>query len=121
MDKHISLIETNMNNSLSAIMQSLDLLKETVQKTGSSAGRHRPLISLNNGIDPDIVSLYPNENEVRHLCGSGTVLSENSDRSVSDSTSSISDNRKNYEHFKQPELGEIFGFTSNLDEPQKMV
>lgn len=120
MDKRISDMESSMKNSLSQILASIANLSQ--QHTGGACtspkadrserentppGRCRPMLSLNNGIDEDIVSLHPRDREIRDLYGL-----EGEAESIASSTSGGSV-RNQFSRYTEPDmpmlLGELFG------------
>lgn len=142
MDKRMVQLESTLASNMSQIMETLNGLKQQ-QTLGSAqqraiaddrdstpSGRHRPLISLNNGIDEDIVShhskqneldtlsLHPKQKELDTLFGidSRDTFSHVSDRRDTVSQASDSSNNSNSGRYKQYAsrenpimLGELFG------------
>jgi len=120
MDKRISEMESSMMNSMSQILASIANLNQ--QHTGGACtspkadrsdrentppGRCRPMMSLNNGIDEDIVSLHPRDREIRDWYGlEGEAVS------IASSTSGGSV-RNQFSRYTEPDmpmlLGELFG------------
>lgn len=144
LDIRMTVMENSMKASLGHIKETLDNLL-SAQKTGGGntsprsadvvmmdydsrdsfpKGKSRPLVSLNNGIDPDIVegdvdilSIQPNRAEIRALfesdhCDSQSVKSDLSQNLQKDKF-------MQYTKDDRPDLGSMFGDIAVPDENTK--